>query len=239
MCALKLIMNYCKLFVLISVPILLVNLYAIVFSLSSLVNITSFLIYIPLMLGFCKRLDLKNYNILAFFSLSAISSVLFFYPDQINFWLSAIFFNMLSYIFLGMEALKYTKVKIGSTYMLTFFFVLIGVNAYFVLEHLHELESHLGGTLEFTVYTIYYLCLFALSLVALIYYMNSYSRKSVYFISLVMALVVSDILRDMALFYLPDASVMVLIAFLHFAAIFLAFQFFITKEKKLRLMNLL
>ena len=176
---------------------------------------------------------------IAFFIFSAISTAFFINQDQLYFWQTAIFFNMLSYIFLVREVLKYFKVEIGSKYMLAIFFVLIVGNVYFVLDHLRELESYLGGPLEFTVYTLYYLSLFTVSLVALLYYMNSYSRKSVLFISLVMALVVSDILRDMAYFYLPDTSVMVLVAFLHFAAIYLAFQFFVTEEKKLRLTNLL
>ncbi|MDR5589776.1 hypothetical protein [Christiangramia sp. SM2212] len=122
--------------------------------------------------------------------------------------------------------------------MLIFFFILIIGNAYFVYQHVQELEIYMAGLIDYGIYTIYYINLFVLAIVALIYYLNSYSRKSVLFITLVMALVVSDILRDMALFYLPDSSVLAIKNFLSIIAIILSFQFFTTREKKLRLINL-
>lgn len=232
-------MNYCKILVLFSVPVLFINLYAQAYNLGWLASFTNLIVYLPLIFGFCRKLELKNLNVLAFFFLSAIAAFFSIFQEQSIFWFAAIFSKKLSYVFIAREAFKHFKVEIGSKYMLMIFFILIGVNVYFVLEHLNELQSYLGGISEFTLYTMYYLSLFGISLVALLYYMNSYSRKSVYFISLVMALVISDILGDMAFFYLPDTSVLFLISLLHFAAIFLAFQFFVTEEKKLRLMNLL
>ncbi|GGG37276.1 hypothetical protein GCM10011532_21200 [Christiangramia forsetii] len=122
--------------------------------------------------------------------------------------------------------------------MLIFFFLLIGLNVYFVVQHIQELEIYMAGIIEFGVYSIYYINLLVLAIVALIYYLNSYSRKSVFFITLVMAIVVSDILRDMALFYFPDTSVLLMNNFLGMSAVILSFLFFATEEKKLRLINL-
>tara|TARA_B100000929_G_scaffold288947_1_gene278463 strand:- start:985 stop:1425 length:441 start_codon:yes stop_codon:yes gene_type:complete len=146
---------------------------------------------------------------------------------------------MFSYTFLIREALRYTYRETGNKFMLFFFFLLISGNAYFGFLHLQELEVHMNGMIEFTFYLIYYLNLLIFVIVGLIYYLNSYSRKSVYFIAMMMALVVSDILRDMVLFYFPDTSVLLMQHFLSLSAIILTFRFFTTKERKLRLINLI
>ncbi|HKJ49315.1 MAG TPA: hypothetical protein VJ973_09515, partial [Christiangramia sp.] len=118
------------------------------------------------------------------------------------------------------------------------FVLMIAANVYFVFEHFQEIGSKIDGWQEYWFYLMYYFVLLVLAIVGLIYYLNSYSQKSVFFIVLVMTIIVSDILRDMAIFYLPDTSVLLLQNFLEFAGVVLAFQFYATKEKKLRLINL-
>ncbi|MFV8226616.1 hypothetical protein [Christiangramia aquimixticola] len=232
-------MNYSRILVLLSIPLLLVNLYAVTYNLPLLVTLSSFGIYIPLLAGFWGKLDLNNINIVGFIGLSGIGTLLFIYEQHSYLRLAAILVSMFSYIFLIREALKYTRRENANKFMLAFFFIIIAVNVYYAFGHIQELETYIASIMEYAVYSIYYLNLFVLALVALVYYLNSYSRKSVYFISLVIALVVSNILRDMAFFYLPDTSVLLLNSFLQFGAILLSFQFFITEEKKLRLINLL
>ena len=133
---------------------------------------------------------------------------------------------------------RLTRREAANRFMLFFFFLLIAVNVYFLFEHLQEMEMHVVGVVEFGFYTVFYVNLFILGIVGLIYYLNSYSRKSVYFITLVMTLVLADVLRDMAAFYLRDTSVLLMESILRFGSVFLAFQFFATEEKKLRLINL-
>jgi len=167
-----------------------------------------------------------------------LSIMLSFFENEGLFYLVSVLLKMVSYFFLIREALKYTERQTANKFMLVFFFLLIGVNAYFVFQHLQELEIYMAGIIELGFYSAYYINLLVLSIVALIYYLNSYSRKSVFFIIVVMGLVISDILRDMAFFYLPDTSVLLMKNFLSMMAIIMAFRFFSTKERKLRLINL-
>ncbi|MCM8570654.1 hypothetical protein NE848_14760 [Gramella jeungdoensis] len=231
-------MKYSRIFILVCLPILILNLYAVAFEIGWLINTTEFLVYIPLFIGFYKRLDFSNLNIFAFLGLSLVASIFSFFREERSIYFIAMFFSMASYFFLVREALKYTQREAANKFMLFFFFILVAVNIYFLFQHLQQMEMHLAGVMEFGFYSAYYINLLVLAVVALIYYLNSYSRKSVFFISLVMALVVSDVLRDMAAFYLRDTSVLFIECILRFSAVILAFQFYATREKKLRLINL-
>lgn len=219
------------------VPILIVNLFAVIYNMNWLVNLTSLLVYLPFIGGFYKKLDFSNLNLALFFTVSVVGAGLSFIGDDYS-YLPILFFTMVSYFFLIKEALRYTRREAANRFMLFFFFLLIAVNVYFLFEHLQEMEMHVVGVVEFGFYTVFYVNLFILGIVGLIYYLNSYSRKSVYFITLVMTLVLADVLRDMAAFYLRDTSVLLMESILRFGSVFLAFQFFATEEKKLRLINL-
>lgn len=227
-----------KFYLFICLLLIFLNLYAVLNTISRLVHVGEILIFIPLFLSSSKKLDFKNLNLSAFLVLSVVSVLLSFLEDEAYLYRFSILFRMISYFFLIREALKYTERQTANKFMLLFFFLLISVNAYFVLRHLQELEIHMAGIIEFGFYSVYYINLLVLAIVALVYYLNSYSRKSLFYITLIMALVISDILRDMALFYFPDTSVLLTKNFLSMIAIILAFQFFTTEERKLRLINL-
>ena len=145
---------------------------------------------------------------------------------------------MASYFFLAKEALMHTQRTNANKYMKFYFFLLIGINVYFIFNHLLEMEKNFSSSLYFILYSFYYLNLLTLGVIALIYYLNSYSKKSVFFISLVLSIILADVLRDMALYYLKDTSVLIIESILRFSIIILAFKFFITEEKKLRLINM-
>lgn len=68
--------------------------------------------------------------------------------------------------------------------------------------------------------------------------LNSFSKKSVFFICLAITFIVVEVLKDMGLFYFKDVSVEIVGKLIKFAALKMVFLFFITKEKKLRLLNL-
>ncbi|MCB7479664.1 hypothetical protein [Christiangramia sediminis] len=227
-----------QLAILICLPLIFLNHYAVYNHTPWLAHLGEILIFIPLILGFSKKLDFKNLNLSAFLGLSILAILLSFFENEGLFYLVSVLLRMVSYFFLIREALKYTERQTANKFMLVFFFLLIGVNAYFVFQHLQELEIYMAGIIELGFYSAYYINLLVLSIVALIYYLNSYSRKSVFFIIVVMGLVISDILRDMAFFYLPDTSVLLVKNFLSMIAIIMAFRFFSTKERKLRLINL-
>ncbi len=231
-------MKHSRLFILASIPLLILILIAVLYNLNWLSTGAEIVTYSVLFIGFYKRLDFTNFNISLFFLLSVLATGLNFMRDESIFYFALMIFQMIAYIFLIREALKHTQRESGNRLMLLFFFLMIAMNVYFVFGHFQEIENQIGDATDFGLYSMYYLLLLILSIVGLIYYLNSYSRKSVFFITMVMAILVSDILRDMAVYYLPDTSVLLLHSFLDFVGIILAFQFFATTEKKLKLINL-
>lgn len=231
-------MKTSRVFILACLPLLVINFIAVIYDLKWLSNSAELSLYFLLFLGFYSRLDFKNLNISCFLGLSLISVLFNYFREEGVIYFTVMFFQMASYFFLTREAFKFTQREAANRYMLMFFFLMIGTNCYFVFRHFQELGNKMSGLIEFGFYALYYINLLVLVITGLIYYLNSYSRKSVYFITMVMAIVIADILRDMALFYLPDTSVLLLRSFLQFSALFLAIQFFITKEKKLKLINL-
>lgn len=222
-----------------SIPVLVLMQFALITNQAWLLNSAEFLTYLILIPGFVRRLDFSNFNLLAFLGLNMVAVLFKNFQEVFLIYYVIMLFKSVSYIFLIREALKHTTRHAGNGYMLFFFFLMIGANTYFAHTHFQEFESQLSNWIEFAFYSLYYLILLVLAVVALIYYLNSYSRKSVFFIILVMNIVVADMLRDMAYFYLPDTSVLFLQTLLLFLSVLLVFQFFATKEKKLKLINLM
>ncbi|MUP47003.1 hypothetical protein E0K83_14755 [Gramella sp. BOM4] len=225
------------LYILACLPFLFVNLFAVIYKWEIVAGISYLAVLVPLITGFNHRLKWTNINF-SFFMLLLVISGLSNFIDSAYVNLIILLIGMFSYVFLAREALKYTQRQTANRYMLVLFFVLIAMNMYFLFGHLQEMENHFLNFLEWSFYTIYYIMLLILGIVGLIYYLNSYSRKSVYFVTLVMALVIADVLRDMADFYLQVTSVQILESLLRFASVILAVLFFATREKKLRLINL-
>lgn len=221
-----------------TIPVLLINLYAVISGIYWGIHLSGIFIILILFTGYRKKLNFKNFNLVAFLSLSLAAEFHGFIKNDKPLYFICMFLVMISYFFLYREALLYTKRETANKFMLVSFIGLIAANVYFIGSHLFEIEVYIKNVLEFGFYSLYYLNLLILGIVGLIYYLNSYSRKSVFFISMVMAVVFSDVFRDMAQFYLSDTSVLIIEYFLKYGAFILAFQFFATKEKKLRLINL-
>ncbi|QYA27109.1 hypothetical protein G3I01_16950 [Gramella sp. MT6] len=231
-------MKYSRFYIIASIPLLVFMLIAVVYKLHWLLVLSELITYIILLRGFSRRLNFSNLNILSFLGLNMVATLFKFFQSVDAIHSVVMFFQMVSYIFLVREALKYTQRESGNKFMFLFFFLMLSVNSYFVFDHFQELENQIVSLVEVAFYSMYYIVLFVLALVCLIYYLNSYSRKSVFFVTLVMTILIADIMRDMALYYLPDTSVLLLQNFLRFIGIIMAFQFFATHEKKLKLINL-
>lgn len=231
-------MIHSRIAMLATLPVFIINLYSVISGISWGIHLSGIVIILILLIGFQKKLNFKNINLVAFFSLSILAELQGFIKNERSLYFVCMFLVMISYFFLYREALLHTKRETANKFMLVFFIGLIAANVYFLASHLYEIESHIKNIIEFGFYSVYYLNLLILGIVALVYYLNSYSRKSVFFISMVMAVLFSDVFRDMAKFYLSDTSVLIIEYFLKYGAFMLAFQFFSTKEKKLRLINL-
>lgn len=220
------------------IPFLFSSFYGIATQNELMVQASYFVVFLILMAAFFRKLDFSNWNIKGFLGISLLLLVLEPLEGIFPTNFLSLGFSLVSFIFLMREALRYTQRESANRYMLVFFFLIVALNCYFLYQHLQDMELFVLGMLQFGFYSLYYLNLLALAIIALMYYLNSYSRKSVFFISLVMAIIISDVLRDMAVFYLSDTSVLFVENFLRFWSIILAFKFFSVKEKKLRLINL-
>ncbi len=231
-------MRISQLSFLVLLPILMIHIYAILNRQPELAHLSEVLIFFPLIIGFYNKLEFSNQNISSFLFISFLAAMMNFYDNKFA-HLAVMFCWMIAYFFLYREAIRHTQRKMANRYMKFFFLALLLLNIYFLSGHLEEIERKVSSEMEFGYYGIYYLNLLVLAVVGLIYYLNSYSKKSVYFISLIIALLFADVFRDMATFYLQDTSVQMIQALLHSGGIILAFKFFVTPERKLRLINLL
>ncbi|QCY70506.1 hypothetical protein FHG64_14455 [Antarcticibacterium flavum] len=106
----------------------------------------------------------------------------------------------MAYTVLIIEGLKYIVIKNGSYLMLLYFFGIVGLNGCLLGYHLVELQEYISGYIAYSVYILYYFILLLLGIVSFIYYLNSYSKRSMFFVSLALGLIFADVLRDMGCF---------------------------------------
>ncbi len=197
-----------------------------------------FLFLLPLVAYYYDKLPIGNVNFYAFIGLLAVGSFMDFFRDLGMLQYISLGLIMGCYVFLVREAIKHTAYEKGSRFMALYFLVVVAIYTYLLSLHVMELERSVSDVFLFSYYILYYLNILVLAVVALIYYLNSFSRKSVFFMCLTISFIFADVFRDMEVFYFPDLSVEIVGSLIRFAAIKLAFLFFVTPEKKLRLLNL-
>ena len=227
--------HYLLLFLL---PVLGVNLYATIGDLNWLMRATQILFILVVFTIYITQNKKPGFNALCFFMfffLAEFAGILF----QIgSLSLLLLFCCIGGYFGLSREAFQNTQRQSASKTILVYFLLLIMVNGYLLLTHVIELKNYMSSDLEFGVYAIYYLNLLIMGIFALIYYLNSYSKKSVYFITLVLSFIFADVFRDAAHFYLKDSAILITGNLLWFTGLVFCLLFFLTPERKLRLLNL-
>ena len=218
---------------------ILTNVVSVVESISWWKQISQIVFILLLFFFFFGRLSLGKSNFTASFFTSLCANITSFFGDYwffsemtLGFWLS-------SFVFLVMEAIKFTQYNRRNRYLHLYFFVVVAIYTYLFSLHILEIKENLSNEVLFSMYLVYYLNLLILGVTALIYYLNSFSKKAVFFSCLALAFILSDVLRDMGIFYFRDLSVEIVGSLIRMAGITLTFLFFITKEKKLRLLNLI
>lgn len=196
------------------------------------------LFFLPLIAYYYKKINFRSLNIILFivFALAAtiascMKNLWYFEQIHLGLWLG-------SYIFLVREAIKYTEYERGSKFTTLYFIGIIAIYVYLLSNHILEIERSVGSEFTFSLYIIYYLNILLLAIAALVYYLNSFSKKAVFFICLTLSFIFADVLRDMEVFYFRDMSVEIVGSLIKFAALKLVFLFFVTPEKKLRLLHL-
>lgn len=187
---------------------------------------------------FFKKLPSVKRNFLGFF-LCLLGAVLMGFLNA-HWYFSHISSGLwiISLSFLIQEGVQFTQYSRGSRFVEVYFVLVVALYTYLLSLHILEMEASITSDLQLVMYLIYYVNLLILAITALVYYLNSFSRKSVYFICFALALIFSDVLRDMGVFYFKDLSVELVGGLMKSAALVFSFLFFVTKERKLRLLNL-
>ncbi|MDT0687266.1 hypothetical protein [Autumnicola psychrophila] len=224
-----------KLFLPLTFIVLTINIFAIIFQVKLLEETSRLLFFlIPLWLYF-QDLRFLNNNLISFLVVFFFSEVIILFPD---FWYFTIFRLLLlitAHLLLSREALRFTKKVQSNNFILFFGGFLFLINGYFFALHFLKIKEHPGSMAELSIYAFYYLSLLVLAIVALIYYINSYSKKSVFFIALVLAIIFASIFENMQQIYLLDLGLSLVQNILHFATAVLIFFFFTTKERRIDL----
>ena len=193
---------------------------------------------LPLVAYYYKQLPFKNLNFGGAFLCIVGTSVFSFFQGHWYFNELILGLWLLGYIFLAREAIKHIAYEKGSKFTSFYFVIIVVVYGYLLSSHILEIQEKLNNSYELSLYIIYYLNILFFAITGLVYYLNSFSKKSVYFICLTLSFIFADILRDMEVFYFRDLSVEVIDALIRFAALKMMFLFFVTPEKKLRLLHL-
>jgi len=197
-----------------------------------------FFFVLPLIAYYYKELPIGNLNFYTFLLCIITANALAFFRDSWYFNYIILGLWLASYIFLVREAIKHTAYEKGSRFMALYFVLVVAIYTYLLSLHMMELERSLSDGFEFSFYIVYYLNILILAVTALVYYLNSFSRKSVFFMCLTISFIFADVFRDMEVFYFADLSVEIVGSLIRFAGLKLTFLFFVTREKKLRLLNL-
>lgn len=218
---------------------LLINFWALLTNVFWLEN-TSYILFLLfaaiLVINSFKHFKHLFYLYISFTLLSYI--VRYFYMEPFANEISLVLLTVAN-TFLILEAVKHINFRNGSNLMMLYFFGVVGFNGCLLGYHVLEMKEYISSNLVYSFYIFHYVNLLVLGITSFIYYLNSYSRKSMFFISLALGLIFADVLRDMGIFYLKDLSVEVAESIIRMGCSVFAVYFFATKEKQLRLANLI
>lgn len=217
------------------ISLLASNLYALVMDIFWL-NIFSHIgFYIIAFIFFIKEHKSYNFYFYFFIICKILSYLLQLFYEVWFFKETFLLLQAVSYLALIMEVTKHFNIKHINFFMLLYFFSIIGLNTYLLFSNINEMSSTLYENGVSLLYAFYYLNLGVLGITAIVYYVNSFSTKSMYFITLVICIIFANILRDTGLFYFKDISVEIAESVIRMGSALFLVLFFITSEKRLTL----
>ncbi len=218
---------------------ILINIWAIFTEIHWLENSSSILFFLLAILLVVPEYKKFNNFLFIFLGFTILSyCARFLGGDWYSYEISLAFLTV-AYIALIMEATKHIAIKNASNYMLLYFIAIVGINGCLLGFHVLEIKEYMSSNIIFSIYLLYYINLLILGIISFIYYLNSYSRKSMFFISLALGIIFADVLRDMGVFFPKDYSVEVAESLIRSGSAVFAVYFFVTKEKQLRLINMI
>ncbi len=221
------------------VLLIFINIWAIFTEAHLLKNTTFILFFLTAILLVVNRYRKFGRNLFMFLGLITLSYLIrYFQGDYFSYEISLLFLGIANVILI-LDASQYFEIKNGGNYILLYFICIVGINAGLLGYHLIGIKEYINNDLEFLVYLLYYLNLLILGIVAFIYFLNSYSRKAMYFISLTLGIMFADVLRDMIIFFPQDINVEIAESIIRMGCAVFAVLYFVTEEKQLRLANLI
>lgn len=128
----------------------------------------------------------------------------------------------------------YAKFKIFNVNSIIgiYYFFVIGINAILMIYHLYNLYGYLvESPWLYMVQVGYNILMFLMIMLALAYYLNSYSKKSMYFLIGTLAFVSSDILISAYYFYNIRENLVFLHSVLGMIGYLFFFNYFFTPEQ--------
>ncbi len=132
-----------KIFCITAFILLLVsNFYAIISSEYWLVHINNLLFLFFAMALFHKRYKKFNRNFLIFLGALGVSSFIRIFEEEWVFNEFSLILLTVAYLALIFEALQHTKVKNANSFMLAYFFLVVGANGYLLSMHVYEMREH-------------------------------------------------------------------------------------------------
>ncbi|WP_424494371.1 hypothetical protein [Salinimicrobium sp. GXAS 041] len=218
--------------------VLLLGILGIFYEITWLQDVSQFLLILSLFGFFHKNISGSLSNYYGFFIGLFFAGIANVFSDFWYFNYLAVSFWLICFWFLFKEVVLYTEYSKGRRRVRFYFVLVVGIYSYLLSLHVVEIKTNFRDGFQFLIYILFYLSLLVLAVTGLIYYLNSFSRKSVYFICFILSFIFSNVLQDMAIFYTKDVSVELAGLLTRFAAFLMIFLFFSTREKKLRLLNL-
>ena len=142
--------------------LLFINFTAIYLNILWLAHTAYILFFISTMIFFIKKISLNNAYFFLFISCTFLSFIFRLFHGQ---W----FCDEVSLVLLSagnfaliIEASKYLEIKNASSLMQLFFVFIIGINTLLLCTHVYELQNYISSTIEFYLYSLYYLNLLIL-----------------------------------------------------------------------------
>ncbi len=178
----------------------------------------------------------KRTTFYLFLSLLLITDILAYFVAEVNFFfvvpMGVIFFAC--YVLLIRDAYKQFKVQDARNVFGFYYLFVILVNGALLTLHLVNLYGYLEDQILMYVGQVFYnIVLYLIIVVSLAYYLNSYSKKSMYFLIGTLCFVGSDILASALLFYNIEQNIVSFHTFLSMIGYVFFFNYFFIKEEPL------
>lgn len=170
------------------------------------------------------------YSFFGILLLSDILSIFFYVSSYVLVAIGTVFFA--GYILLLKDSFSQYKIRDLRNVVAIYYLFVIAINALLMVFHLYNLYNYMEETpLIFMGQVFYNIVLYLMVINALAYYLNSYSKKSMFFLIGTLAFVFSDILVSAYYFYNIKEDLILIHTVLSMIGYLFFFNYFFTPEK--------